>query len=172
MVGSASSTPKRLDGLRTIALLKFGKALLLLVTAIGAHQLLRPAVAAELYHWSTTLTDGYERDLVQRALAWISGPGLAFAGKVQIVTTAYMLLVLVEGVGLWMRRRWAEWLVVLAGAGLIPFELWKLAHPDGNAWLVLGALLVNVCIVTYLTLLLRRQLAHASPTSSATESID
>src|SRR5258706_13497681 len=101
MAGSAYSSPQRLDGLRTIALLKFGKALLLLLTAIGANQLVRPAVAIELYHWSTTLSDGYERELVQRALAWISGPGVAFAGKVQFVTIAYMLLVLVAGVGLW-----------------------------------------------------------------------
>jgi uncharacterized membrane protein (DUF2068 family) len=159
MSGPVSTTAKRLDGLRTIALLKFGKAFLLLLTAIGANQLLKPSVAAELFQWSTTLSDGYERDLVQRALAWISGPGMAYAGKVQFVTVAYMLLVLVEGVGLWQRKRWAEWLVVLAGAVLIPFELWKLAHPSGNTWLVLGALLINVSVVVYLTVLLRRQ-AH------------
>jgi uncharacterized membrane protein (DUF2068 family) len=170
MAGIATAI-KRLDGLRTIALLKFGKAFLLILTAIGANQLLKPAVAAELYRWSTTLSDGFERDLVQRALAWISGTGMAYAGKVQIVTLAYMLLVLVEGVGLWMHRRWAEWLVVLAGAGLIPFELWKLAHPNGNTWIVLCALLVNVSIVGYLAFLLRRQIPQ-SPSSSATESID
>jgi uncharacterized membrane protein (DUF2068 family) len=153
----APIAPKRLDGLRTIALLKFGKALLLLLTAIGTHQLLRPAVASELFQWSTTLSDGYERDLVQRSLVWISGPGLAYAGKVQFVTVAYMLLVLVEGVGLWQRKRWAEWLVVLAGAGLIPFELWKLAHPGGNTLVLLAALLLNVTVVVYLAILLRRQ---------------
>ena len=157
MSGPALTTPKRLDGLRTIALLKFGKAFLLLLTAIGANELLKPSVAAELFQWSTTLSDGYERDLVQRALAWISGPGMAYAGKVQFVTIAYMLLVLIEGIGLWQRMRWAEWLVVLAGAVLIPFELWKLAHPGGNTWLVLGALLINISVVVYLTILLRRQ---------------
>jgi uncharacterized membrane protein (DUF2068 family) len=55
-----------------------------------------------------------------------------------------------------MRKRWAEWLVVLAGAGLIPFELWKLAHPSSNSWLVLGALVMNVTIVGYLIMMLRR----------------
>jgi uncharacterized membrane protein (DUF2068 family) len=148
---------KRLDGLRTIALLKFGKAFLLLLTAIGAHQLLKPAVAANLYDWSMTLSDGFERELVQRALNWISGTGLALAGKVQLVTIAYMLLVLVEGTGLWLRKRWAEWLVVLAGAGLIPFEVWKLAHPGDNKLLLLAALLLNVTVVVYLSILLRRK---------------
>jgi uncharacterized membrane protein (DUF2068 family) len=157
MSGPALPAPQPLDGLRTIALLKFGKAFLLLLTAIGTNQLLKPTVAADLFQWSTTLSDGYERGLVQRALAWISGPGMAYAGKVQFVTIAYMLLVLIEGIGLWQRKRWAEWLVVLAGAVLIPFELWKLAHPGGNTWLVLGALLINVGVVVYLTILLRRQ---------------
>jgi uncharacterized membrane protein (DUF2068 family) len=148
---------KRLDGLRVIALLKFGKALLLLGAAFGEHQLLKPEVAGNLYQWSTTLADGFERDLVQRALAWITGPGMATVGHVEIATIGYMLLVLVEGVGLWMRKRWAEWLVVLAGALLIPFELWKLAHPAGKTWLVLAALVMNVAIVAYLVSLLRRR---------------
>jgi uncharacterized membrane protein (DUF2068 family) len=148
---------RRLDGLRVIALLKFGKALLLLGAAFGEHQLLKAEVAANLFQWSTTLADGFERDLVQRALAWITGPGLATVGHVEIATIGYMLLVVVEGVGLWMRKRWAEWLVVLAGAGLIPFELWKLAHPSSNSWLVLGALVMNVTIVGYLIMMLRRR---------------
>jgi uncharacterized membrane protein (DUF2068 family) len=148
---------QRLDGLRVIALLKFGKALLLLGAAIGEHQLLKAEVAANLFRWSTTLADGYERDLVQRALAWLTGPGLATVGHVELATIGYMVLVLVEGVGLWMREVWAEWLVVVAGAGLIPFEIWKLVHPSSNSWLVLGALVLNVTIVGYLITLLRRR---------------
>jgi len=144
-----------LDGLRIIALLKFGKALLLLLAAVGAHLLVQPAVAGELYRWSASLADGYERDLLQRLLQWLSGPGLGTLSKVEYLTIAYMALVLVEGVGLWRRRLWAEWLVVIAGAGLIPFEIWKLVHPEGKALMVAGALFVNVAIVGYLALQLR-----------------
>jgi uncharacterized membrane protein (DUF2068 family) len=61
-----------------------------------------------------------------------------------------MALVVVEGVGLWQRKLWAEWLVILAGAGLIPFEIWKLLHPTGKTWMVLLALLLNVAVIAYL----------------------
>jgi uncharacterized membrane protein (DUF2068 family) len=147
----------RLDPLRIIALLKFGKALLLLFAAIGAHLLIQPAIAGEIYQWSTSLADGYERALLQKLLHWLSGPGLGTLSTVEYLTIAYMALVLVEGVGLWRRKLWAEWLVVIAGDGLIPFEIWKLAHPDGKAWMLLLALLINLSVVAYLAMHLRRR---------------
>jgi uncharacterized membrane protein (DUF2068 family) len=156
---------QRLDALRVIALLKFGKALLLLAAAVGTHLLLQPAIAGELYRWSATLGDGFERDLIRRMLQWLSGPGLATMSTVEWLTFAYMALVVVEGVGLWQRQLWAEWLVVLVGVGLIPFELWKILHPGSNTWLVVLALLINVGVAFYLighiqrrALLRRRQI--------------
>jgi uncharacterized membrane protein (DUF2068 family) len=146
----------KLDALRIIALLKFGKALLLLGAAIGTHLLIQPAIAGELYQWSTSLADGYERALLQKLLQWLSGPGLGTLGTVEYLTIAYMALVLVEGVGLWQRKLWAEWLVVIAGAGLIPFEIWKLAHPDGKTWMLVLALLINVTVIGYLAWRLRQ----------------
>jgi uncharacterized membrane protein (DUF2068 family) len=148
---------RNLDALRIIALLKFGKALLLLLAAVGTHILIQPAVASELYQWSTSLGDGYERELLQRLLQWLSGPGLGTMSTVEYLTIGYMALVLVEGVGLWRRKLWAEWLVVLAGAGLIPFELWKIAHPDGKTWMLVLALLVNVTVIAYLVTHLQRR---------------
>jgi uncharacterized membrane protein (DUF2068 family) len=148
---------RRIDGLRFIALLKFGKAFLLLITAIGAHQLLKPEVAERLYRWSTTLADNAERIYVIKALNWLSGPGLTAMSRVELATEAYLALVLLEGIGLWMHKRWAEWLVVLAGAALIPVEIWKLFSAPRNAWLVIGALAMNVFIVGYLAYQLRRR---------------
>jgi uncharacterized membrane protein (DUF2068 family) len=148
---------RRLDGIRVIALLKFGKALVLLLTAIGAHQLLRPEVYGWLAQWSGTLDDGIERSYVIRFLDWLAGPGMKAVNQVQWATIAYMLLVLVEGIGLWKHKRWAEWLVVGAGAALIPVELWKLFAPGGNKLLIAVAMALNVTIVTYLALRLWRQ---------------
>lgn len=148
---------RRIDGLRFIALLKFGKAILLLFTAIGAHQLLKPEVAERLYRWSTTLTDNAERVYVIKALNWLSGPGITAMSRVELATEAYLALVLLEGIGLWMHKRWAEWLVVVAGAALIPVEVWKLFTSPHNAWLVIGALAMNVSIVGYLAHQLQRQ---------------
>jgi uncharacterized membrane protein (DUF2068 family) len=148
---------QRLDALRVIALLKFGKALLLLAAAVGTHLLLQPAIAGDLFRWSTSLGDGFERDLIRRVLQWLNGPGFATMSTVEWLTFAYMALVVVEGVGLWQRRLWAEWLVVLVGAGLIPFELWKIMHPGRNTWLVVLALLINVCVAFYLIVHIQRR---------------
>ena len=38
------------------------------------------------------------------------------------------LLLLVEGIGLWYRQVWAEWLTVIASASLIPFEIKQVRH--------------------------------------------
>lgn len=145
----------RLDGLRVIALLKFGKALLLLLTVLGVHALLKPEVADRLYDWSTTLTDDTARAYLLRFLDWLSGPGFVAVSRAQWVTLGYMVLVLAEGIGLWLRRRWAEWLVVVAGACLIPVELWELAGQGTHRLAVAAALVINVAVVSYLARQLR-----------------
>jgi uncharacterized membrane protein (DUF2068 family) len=158
-----ATTLHRLDGRRVIALLKFGKALLLLLTVFGVHELLRPEVADHLYDWSTTLTDDTARDYAQRFLDWLTGPGFKTVSRAQWVTLGYMVLVLVEGAGLWYLQRWAEWLVVLAGACLIPVEVWELFGPSNHKQIVTAAMALNIGVVWYLAARLRRTRAlHAA----------
>jgi len=67
----------------------------------------------------------------------------------------YGLLELVEGVGLFMRKRWAEWLTVIATSLLIPVEIYELANPP--SWLKAAGLAVNVLIVLYLLKVVREK---------------
>jgi uncharacterized membrane protein (DUF2068 family) len=60
----------------------------------------------------------------------------------------YAALETTEGIGLWLRRRWAEYLTVLATSVGIPFELYEVAHRATP--FKVGALVVNVAIVVYL----------------------
>ena len=61
---------------------------------------------------------------------------------------AYALLEGTEGVGLAMRRRWAEYLTVIATGFLIPYEAYEVIH---HATLFkVGALLLNLAVVGYL----------------------
>jgi uncharacterized membrane protein (DUF2068 family) len=70
----------------------------------------------------------------------------------------YGALELVEGAGLWLRKRWAEWLTVIATALLVPFELYELVHRPS---LLKGAgLAVNVVVVAYLYRVVRAKAAH------------
>jgi hypothetical protein len=60
---------------------------------------------------------------------------------------------LTEGVGVWFEQRWAEWLMVIATAGLVPLEIAHLAaHPTlAKVALVAG----NAAVVWYLARVLR-----------------
>lgn len=60
----------------------------------------------------------------------------------------YALLEGTEGVGLAMRRRWAEYLTVIATGVLIPYELYEVVHR--LTIFKAGALLLNVAVVGYL----------------------
>ena len=71
-----------------------------------------------------------------------------------VLSLGYGVLELVEGIGLWQRRRWAEHLTVIATALLIPLEVYELAHHA--TLLKAGGLVVNLLIVAYLVRVLRR----------------
>jgi uncharacterized membrane protein (DUF2068 family) len=67
----------------------------------------------------------------------------------------YGLLELVEGAGLFYRKRWAEWLTVVATSLLVPLELYELVrHPS---WLKAAGIAVNIVIVAYLYHVVRRR---------------
>jgi len=170
----ATAKPRKFDGLRLIALLKFGKALLLIATSYGVHELLNAALVERLYNWSADLSDDrFERKLLMRALTWVEGLG---AKKIQIffaVTVAYTAVVLVEGTGLWLRRAWAEWLTVIATSSLIPFELWELiTRPPGRRLAIAATLVLNLVIVWYLARLLRATGARHQGQSGGQNALD
>jgi len=79
------------------------------------------------------------------------------------VTLAYAAVFAVEGVGLWMEKRWAEWLTVIITASLIPLEAWEMFNRPtiGKALILLG----NAAIVAYLVWHVRthNRSASASP---------
>lgn len=66
------------------------------------------------------------------------------------VVAAYAALEIVEGVGLWMLARWAEYLTVVATAAFLPLEVHELIKRV--TFLRIGALVVNVAAVIYLLL--------------------
>ena len=65
-----------------------------------------------------------------------------------LVVIAYAMVEGVEGIGLAMRRRWAEYLIVLATGFLIPYEVWEVVHKV--TLFRVGGLVLNVAVVVYL----------------------
>ena len=74
-----------------------------------------------------------------------------------IAALGFGAIELIEGIGLWLDQLWAEYLTLVVTSLLIPFELYELAI--GPSLWKAGGLLVNVMIVVYLALALRRRFA-------------
>jgi uncharacterized membrane protein (DUF2068 family) len=62
----------------------------------------------------------------------------------------YGLLQVLEGIGLWVLKRWGEYVAVVGTTIFIPFEIYELT--DKISWLKIVVLLVNVAAVLYLVL--------------------
>ena len=60
----------------------------------------------------------------------------------------YGVLQLLEGVGLWLLKRWGEYFAVVATSLFIPLEVYELT--EKITWLRVVALIVNVAAVVYL----------------------
>jgi len=138
----------RFGMLRTIAVYKLLKVLLLLLAAYGELRLRDASLSTKLLLWVSNRPQGLEHDVVKHALQWFSGLSESRIHALRFVTLTYAAVFAVEGVGLWMRRRWAEWLTTIITASLIPLEVWELVHrPSIGAALVIVA---NCLIVGYL----------------------
>jgi uncharacterized membrane protein (DUF2068 family) len=138
----------RFDVLRTIALYKFVKVLLLLAVAYGEVRLSDASLSAKLVSWAAARPHGLEHEVVTHLLEWFSGLSASRIHALRIVTLAYAAVFAVEGVGLWMRKRWAEWMTTIITASLIPLEIWEMFFRPtlGNA----AVILANVAIVATL----------------------
>ncbi len=156
-----SSAAPRFGFLRAIAVYKILKVALLLAAAYGELKLRDASVLARLFTWASTLRSGPEHKAVVSLLVWFSGLSAARVQALGWVTLAYAAVFAVEGVGLWMRRRWAEWLTTVITGSLIPFELWRLAAAPSPGKAIVVAL--NVAIVVYLVRQLRAATMRKNP---------
>lgn len=137
------------DGVLTlIAVFKLVKVLLLLAVGFGALKLLDPHFSGRAQQWLAFLTSSVDRRLTQRLLARVSSVSAKQLEAVGVGAFAYAALYAVEGTGLWLGRRWAEYLTLIATASFVPFEIYELVRRF--TVLRLSALVLNLAIVGYL----------------------
>lgn len=151
--------------LRLIALFKFSQALTLIGVALAAFQLLRPEIAVLVQDWVDTLPIASEQTAVEHFVGWATGLAPHQVLGIGVGALLYALLFLVEGVGLWRGKSWAEWLTVIATGLPIPleiFEVWR--H---ISVLRVGALVLNVLVVALLTWHLRQKQARSMAAANA-----
>ncbi|MGN6228478.1 MAG: DUF2127 domain-containing protein [Dyella sp.] len=135
-------------GLRVIALYKMVQALGLLLAAAAAFHLERQRNVDRLIDWLEHLSLSGTGALRQHLVDAVAGLGPQRFVVIGLIAIAYAALFITEGVGLWLRKHWAEWFTVIATGSLIPPEAYEVI--EHASWLKLSILAGNVVIVVYL----------------------
>ena len=141
--------------LRLIAAFKLLKGVLLVVLGIATINLRHRDITEVLGGWVDQLHLDPGGRLVHGLLlhaADFHARRLVTVGAGMLV---YAALLLTEGFGLLFRRRWAEYLTVVATAALVPLEIYEIARH--LTWTRLTVLVVNLVIVWYLLVRLRER---------------
>jgi len=134
--------------LRLIAVFKFFKAASLIALGIGAFRLLHEDLGRVLEHWIMALRLDPGQHFLDVALAKASNVSPAQIKKVGVGSFIYAALFLAEGTGLWLRRRWGEWLTVIITGSLVPIEIYEIHRRPSWPKVVVFAL--NIAVVVYL----------------------
>ena len=141
-------------GLWLIAAFKLVKGLGLLILGIGALKLLHKDVATEMERWINLLRFDPQNHLIQKLLEKIGMVDDRKLKELSIGTFFYSGLLLTEGVGLALRRRWAEYVTIVTTASLLPLEIYEITRRLSAGRIVL--LLINIVVVVYLVIEVRR----------------
>jgi uncharacterized membrane protein (DUF2068 family) len=154
---------KRARYLKLIAIFKIVKGVLLL--AIGFSLL----VLNSRSRWLDAVSDWADEEvllvhsrillyLLNKLQAVLSDGQLRLPG---LLALFYAAILFTEGIGVYLQKRWAEFLMVFATATLIPFEVRHICHrPSITGFVVLA---VNCFIVWFLYRVLKRGKHEAAP---------
>lgn len=160
-------------GLRLIAVFEATKGVLAVVLAFalyglsGHHQ-------NSLIQWSVQrfhLEDStHAPHLIVEMLA---SPERFRLGIWTLLTVGYATLRFTEAYGLWLARRWGEWIALVSATLYVPFEIYAIAF--GATLLNVTLLVLNIALVAYLSIVLvntRRKRAHAARTAAAERALE
>jgi uncharacterized membrane protein (DUF2068 family) len=131
-----------------IAVFKFLKSAALIALGVGAFRLLHRDVGGLAEHWVQALRFDPGSRFVVQFLAKVSNLRPDQIKKLGLASFLYAGLFLTEGTGLWMQKRWGEWLTVIITSSLVPVEIYEICrHPSAVKVVVLA---LNLGIVAYL----------------------
>jgi len=141
-------------GLWIIAAFKLLKACGLIAVGVGALRLLHKDVAAIVEHWINMFRVDPHNHFIDLLLARLSLLDDRRLKELSAGTFIYAGIFSVEGVGLALRKRWAEYFTIVTTSSLLPIEIYELVRRASIGRIF--ALGVNLAVVAYLIFELRR----------------
>jgi len=137
-----------------IGVYKLVEALALIIVAIGLHRYLHRDISGPILHAVRVLRMDPDNHYIHLFLNKALSISPKQIRELSLGSLVYAGLRLIEGVGLVLRKRWAEYLVVIITAIFIPLEAYELFRHFTP--IRFGVLLANAAIVWYLARNLRR----------------
>jgi uncharacterized membrane protein (DUF2068 family) len=156
--------PRRNKGLVLIAAYKIGQALLFIALGVGALRLLHKDIQDELTQLIDHLRFNPESRLINFILIQSSIIDDHMLRRVSAVLFAYAGLGLIEGIGLYLEKVWAEYLTLLITGSFLPWEIFEVTRR--LTWIRGSLLVLNVLVFLYLLkVVTERVRARRSPKS-------
>ncbi|HLK66599.1 MAG TPA: DUF2127 domain-containing protein [Bryobacteraceae bacterium] len=152
--GKTKAKRPRATGILLIGIFKLVKGILLLAVGVGALKLLHRDLAATIVYWVNVLRVDPDNRFIHRLVERAFSVNPKQLKELSAGTFFYASLLLTEGVGLLMRKHWAEYFTVITTTVLIPLEIYEIARRF--TFTRVAVLAVNVAIVWYLVRNLRR----------------
>jgi uncharacterized membrane protein (DUF2068 family) len=141
--------------IRGIALFKLLKAAVLIGVGVAALRLVHMDIGGILTQWVPRIGVVPASRYVGRVILESASLTPTRIKEVGVGSFIYAGLFLTEGIGLWLLKKWAEWMTVVLTSSLVPVEIWEIwRHANVGKVVVL---VVNLALVGYLIYLLRGQ---------------
>jgi uncharacterized membrane protein (DUF2068 family) len=142
-------------GFKVIGALKLLSGLLAVAVGIGATRFLEhdpgPKLERVIIHFGLDP----QNHIIHTIISRVTGLDRNHLRAIEAGTFFYALLHLIEGIGLLLEKAWAGYLVVIATSTLVPFEIYEIARKP--TYLRISLFVVNVAIVVYLLITLRKE---------------
>jgi uncharacterized membrane protein (DUF2068 family) len=144
----------RSRGLWVIAAFKLLKGLALLAVGIGAHNLINKDLDEVVNRWVDYFRIDPNNHYIHRLLERFTNLDPHRLKELSFGTFFYAAVLLTEGVGLAMGKRWAEYFTIIVTSSFIPLEIYEIARHMTVMKVVL--LLINLAVVAYLAVEVRQ----------------
>ena len=139
--------------IRLIGLLKLVKAAMLVALGLGALSMRHE------HSWLNTWVHAVAADAHGRYVAQLLAKVTSFRVhelvEIGVGSLVYAAVFTTEGVGLLLRKAWAEVMTVFITISFIPLEIYELV--EHRSWAKVAVIIFNIAVVIYLVLRLRRE---------------